>query len=308
MSTKIKKRRINGTPRKMTMGELMDAPEKAMPTETLEANDIVSSDTVESITPVEEEETEITPEEAKAKRKRAKQESGHGVNFNTFGQLIGYVVQVGTPPYNPPGTRLPLANLKTLQTTASEALAGVQLKKQEFETAINLRSTTFDMASPKSAQVYGLLMACGADAKVISDFRTYANILNGKRGIPIDPDSTDKHISASHKSFGNRIQAWKGIVATCAGFVDFESNEAEFTIAGLTAFGDELEATNATAQEAHAALKLARILRDEVFYAPKTGLVPVALDVKGYFKLLFGYKSPIFKAVNGLKFRNLMPK
>ncbi|MEZ4802044.1 MAG: hypothetical protein R2797_04670 [Gelidibacter sp.] len=246
--------------------------------------------------------------EKAAKKRRYQPESGHGVNYDHFGQLIQFVFGIGTPPYSPPGTRLPLAQLEALYAQADLALQKVQTKKEVFQTAINERQAMFDTVSPLAAQVFGQLVACGADDKLLADFRNYANLLNGKRAKDIDPDSNDKHVSASHKSFANRIWSWNGIVTICAGFDDYESNDPALTVAALTDVKDALVNSNADFQKAFTDIKMARIHRDEVFYKAVTGLVPVALDVKAYIKALFGYKSELFKMVNHLSFKNFIKK
>ena len=48
-----------------------------------------------------------------------------------------------------------------------------------------------------------------------------------------------------------------------------------------------------------------KITRSNYFYAPETGMVTIALNVKKYIKATFGSSSNQFKLVNQLKFINI---
>ncbi len=305
MSIKTKHRQLNGSPL-MSTGELMNHLEQVMPSETLKENNILPSN---SNTEVEPKTVQEAPSNPKAKKKRkAQPDTGHNINYDNFGQLIYFVTDIGTPPFDPPGRRLPLVALQALHTEANLALQDLQEKEDAETTARNLRQSVFAPVESLGAQVRGQLVACGADKKVLKDFRTFMNEFTGKRAKAIDPNDGNKHISASHTKFANRIWAWNGIATLCSGFPDYESRDPALAPEGLNAVKDAMVSSNAAVQAAISATKMARKHRDKVFYKSVSGLVPVALDVKEYVKALFGYKSPEFRMVNHLKFKNLMGK
>jgi hypothetical protein len=60
---------------------------------------------------------------------------------------------------------------------------------------------------------------------------------------------------------------------------------------------------NRMAFTAESALVTARRERNEILYAPQTGMIDTALAVKAYVKGVFGAASPEFKAVNHIHFQ-----
>ena len=70
----------------------------------------------------------------------------------------------------------------------------------------------------------------------------------------------------------------------------------------LEDFRNLLAKNNAVATE-YTAISNARIARDKGLYSDKTGLVPIALEVKDYIKSVFGATSPEYKQVSGIKFK-----
>ena len=304
MATKTKQRHLNGSPALSTK-EIMAHPERILPSETLRQHNILPTDSNTKVQPT----SDFPSIRKAAQRTSGPQDTGHNVNYDNFGQLIQFVIQIGTPPYSPPGTRLPLEQLQALYTACAAAVDDLQ-EKDELETvARNERRAVFNPVPELGARVNGQLMACGVDEVTLTNFRTFMNELTGRRKKKIDTtDPSARHISASHTTFPNRIAAWGGIVTLCTGCAGYESEDPSLAPAGLAAVKTQMVTTNTAVQAAKAVSDMSRMHRDEVFYASTTSLVPVALDVKAYIKAMFGYNSPQFRMVNHLKFRNLMGK
>ena len=82
----------------------------------------------------------------------------------------------------------------------------------------------------------------------------------------------------------------------------YNPNEEELKISTLTAIYEDLKAKNSAVIETTTPLSNARIARNEIMYAPLSGLVDTAFDTKVYIKSAFGASSPQFKQVSKLVF------
>ncbi|MDR1582268.1 MAG: hypothetical protein LBS55_03255 [Prevotellaceae bacterium] len=65
-----------------------------------------------------------------------------------------------------------------------------------------------------------------------------------------------------------------------------------------------MQATNEAVTVANVPLANARQERDRLLYAPQTGMISTALQVKEYVKAVFGASSPQYKEVRLIKFEN----
>jgi ADP-heptose:LPS heptosyltransferase len=71
----------------------------------------------------------------------------------------------------------------------------------------------------------------------------------------------------------------------------------------LTTHSTELKTLNSAAINTATQYSNALIARNQLFYAPDTGLVDVALATKAYIKSVFGASSPQYKLVAKLTFK-----
>ncbi len=55
----------------------------------------------------------------------------------------------------------------------------------------------------------------------------------------------------------------------------------------------------------HTVLDIARGKRNALLYAPKTGLIDIALDVKTYIKVSFGTGSLAYGHIKGISFKRM---
>ena len=63
-----------------------------------------------------------------------------------------------------------------------------------------------------------------------------------------------------------------------------------------------LNLVNAASKTAEALAEAARVQRDTVLYAAKTGLVAIAMDSKLFVKSAYGARSPQYKSVSSILF------
>ncbi|MEI6062160.1 MAG: hypothetical protein WCR72_15775, partial [Bacteroidota bacterium] len=124
-----------------------------------------------------------------------------------------------------------------------------------------------------------------------------------KAALP-EGEKVPKEISSSQLSFDNRLDNLDKLIQLLGSIPVYAPNERELQLPALTALYDGLVAKNTDVVAATVPLYNARITRNQVLYAPGTGLVDTAADVKSYVKSVFGAVSSQFKQVSILKFRS----
>jgi len=82
----------------------------------------------------------------------------------------------------------------------------------------------------------------------------------------------------------------------------YAPNEVDLQVVSLTNFHNNLKTTNTAVINATTAISNARIARNNILYADKTGLYDIAQEVKKYVKSVFGATSPQYKQVSKIKF------
>ena len=71
----------------------------------------------------------------------------------------------------------------------------------------------------------------------------------------------------------------------------------------ITAKINSLIARNSDVDNAYTKVSNSRLKRDKTLYAPETGLVEVAAEVKKYVLSLYGASSPEYKQIKGIAFK-----
>jgi hypothetical protein len=104
-------------------------------------------------------------------------------------------------------------------------------------------------------------------------------------------------------------QSYEGIVGNVADYIaivstvqGYQPNEADLTIAGMTALLAKLKAKNEEMNAAFAALSVARGLRDGLLYLDDDSIVNIALLVKAYVRAALGPDSQLYKSIKGIEF------
>jgi hypothetical protein len=82
----------------------------------------------------------------------------------------------------------------------------------------------------------------------------------------------------------------------------YAPNEAALETKALRKLANDMKTLNDNIGTIIAPVENARIVRDKALYATDTGIVDIALLVKGYVKGLYGAKAPETKMISGIKF------
>lgn len=235
-------------------------------------------------------------------------ESGDAKLIGNFSKLIELVS--ADPNYNPANTKLKVASLNAQKTTAQAAAAGVGTTEAPYKAAVNDRQDAFEVVAPTMTRSGNMLEASGAGQKIRDDAKSVRRNIVGRRATPKakeDPDTPAAQATKSHStsqlSYENIIGNVDDYIAILATVDTYAPNEAELTIAGLTALSNDLKAKSETVNAAFAPLSAARGLRDQLLYLDEDCIVNIALLVKAYVRAAFGPDSQLFKSIKGLEFK-----
>lgn len=303
----MKKTVLNGA-EAPTVSTLMENPEMAMPIQTLNQNNILPAKmSAPEATPVQDSAPKQQDKAKKARIGKRYNETGNALNLDNFQTMVAYVEGYGAI-YNPSNSVLKLTNLQSIATNGNSAIENVTSNLNTFKVNTDLRQSLFESLSPLATRIMGELRASGASQKTIEKAEFYNRKLQGKRAKKINPDDGQNNISASQMSFPQRIHNFVGLIGVCSDEPLYEPNEDALKITNLIALSNSLQAANKNVKDTNVGISNARIERNKTFYEPATGLFDVAMAVKQYVKAIFGYKSPEYKLISKLSFRNLNNK
>ena len=238
-------------------------------------------------------------------------ETGHAKNVANFETLITNVTGFGTA-YNPSKDSIKLPALTALLATAKGAITDVNSAEPAYKNAVSARDLAFKPLSKLITRVNNSLKASDSSSQVDDNAMTLVRKLQGRRSTPkmteeekqaaIAEGKEVNEISSSQMSYDSRVDNFDKLVKLLASVPEYAPNETELTTESLTTLYNDLSAKNSAVINATVPLNNARIARDQVLYAPLSGLVDISVDVKTYVKSAFGTTSPQYKAISGLKF------
>ena len=235
-------------------------------------------------------------------------ETGHAKNVANFEALISFCTGYGAA-YNPAKASIKLTALSALLTSANASLTAVNTALAPYGAALNAREAAFAPLSKLVTRIINALDASNVSKQVVSDAKTIARKIQGRRAsqpVPDDPatpeDESQKSISASQMSFDNRIQNFEQLVQLLTAQTGYAPNETDLKVTTLATLLAGLKTKNTEAITALAPLSNTRLSRNNTLYAAETGLVDIAAEVKKYVKSLYGATSPQFKQISGIKF------
>jgi hypothetical protein len=235
-------------------------------------------------------------------------ESGDMKLLGNFSKLIELVSL--NPDYNPANPALPVPALKIKKAAGLAAVTDVGAKEAAHKAVINDRQYLFEGVPGLMTRSLNMLKASGATRKILDDAKTVARKVTGQRKTPKVKDDPNTPANEGTKTHSVSQQSYEGIVGNVGDYVAIVAtvashtpNEADLTIAGMTALVTKLKAKNDEVNAAFAALSVARALRDRLLYLDDDCIVNIALLVKAYVRAAFGTDSQFFKSVKGIEFK-----
>jgi len=232
-------------------------------------------------------------------------ETGDAVNLINFQTLVSRCTGYGTR-YNPTNTRIQVASMETIGDNVVAAIQTITTTKPAWDNAINIRQTIFaDMVKLSTRVINAFDATENVTEKQVDDARTVIRKIRGERkSKKIDNPSSDDpiQISASQRSFANQMLHFLELVGILSAEPTYNPNETELQVAQLQTYqntmGDAMDAV-INAQNPYLA---ALATRNNLMYAPTTGLVDVALEAKKYVKSVSSISKEEYNQISGIKF------
>jgi type I site-specific restriction endonuclease len=237
-------------------------------------------------------------------------ESGMSTYLAHFQQLINVCMSFGAR-YNPQTFALQIMNLALRHHEVQNAVNLVDSLLPDYIAAESERLSKFAGVPELATRVQASAIALKLPPAIIIHIREVVRKIRGARAKAIkpvdltDPDAkAEKHISVSQTSFNEQIEHFNQLIQLVASQSQYTPYEEDLLPAQLTAILNSLRTTNDAVMQILAPLTAARQARNALLFAPETGMIDIALAVKQYVESVFGAKSPQYKEVNHIKFKN----
>ena len=233
-------------------------------------------------------------------------ETGHAPNLEKFQIEINACIGYSTR-YNPSNPLIKIPALQTVSTDAQQSLLNINTQDAPRKTIINSRQALFQkLPNYVTRIILAFAASQDIDKRSVDDARTWGRKIHGERKSKkiLNPTADDpKQISASQRSFVNQVEFFDKLISYILIHPTYTPNEPELQETALRAFESDLRAANDAAYQANIPWLNALSARDNIFYAPVTGLVDRALAVKKYVHSVQSITPEDYKQISGLEFR-----
>ena len=232
-------------------------------------------------------------------------ETGHAVNYNNFNTLIARVTGYGIR-YNPTNNLIKIPNLQTVYAAVGTGIQHVVQYKPGWSNAINARQQVFLDMEKFATRIINAFDATEVvtDAQV-KDAKTALRKIRGERKSKkiLNPGPDDPiQISASQLSFANQVLHFGELVGMVTAEPTYAPNETDLQGANLVIVLNSLNTANQTVATAEQPYLDALSERNTALYAPKTGVVDRALELKRYVKSVASITKDEYNQIAGIKF------
>ncbi|MDR0732837.1 MAG: hypothetical protein LBF08_02070 [Dysgonamonadaceae bacterium] len=236
-------------------------------------------------------------------------ETGHARNVENFKRLQEYIAGFGSK-YAPGDARLQPANITLISQNSAATMEAVNAATPPYLQAVSRREQAFANIPSLASRALQIAETLHIDAASLNALKELVRKLHGRRATPKKTEAQQEHktISISHLSFDQRTEHFAQFVALLAAESAYQPAETELSVTAFTAHLAEMRAANEAVTQTSIPPANARNARNTVLYAPLTGLVDVAHDVKRYVRAAFGNDSGEYKEIKSLEFKKQSEK
>lgn len=230
-------------------------------------------------------------------------ETGHTKNVSTFLALLGFVNGWGAD-YQPTKAAITAANLAALHPLCEAAVKEAADQEKIFDDLVDQRMIAFEPLQPYSTRILNAFSVIDLPQDTVNGAIEINRKIQGQRATPKkEATATDgKSVSASQMSYDNNVKHFSDLVAWVSLQPTYKPNEKDLQVPALNNYETKIDNANKAVINGQAPYDNKLDARDLLLYAPKTGMVDIALEVKKYAKSAFGAKSAKFKQISGLAF------
>ena len=243
---------------------------------------------------------EVEPKKARSARS---EETGFAVTVQNLRLLkeriasFGDTYVQGSPLYT-------LENIQAVYDAAIERIDEFNTSKQADDMAIDNLNIVFQDLEKDATRTKNLFVWCGVPQQAVKRMEYLNHQIQGTRVAPLDANSTDAHISAAHTSRTQQIQHVREMVTFLPDYPEFIPPAAINTAAWATrlaAMDSAQLAQNITSSN----VKMKRVKRNIAIYKKETGVVEIGLGAKRTVLGIYGFNSPEYAMVKGIKFTRI---
>ena len=228
-------------------------------------------------------------------------------------KLVAKLLELGAT-YQPANPLLAITHLQARYALGVQWLDTSRDDKVAGKTAIANRQLAFKPSRNKSSRLYYHLVSLGVSAKDLQMAQSINRKLSGRRAggkggdapKPVEGaeqgNASGNGHSVSQLSFDNIIAHWEEWKILLEKIPGYATNEAEFTIAGITAYIQLLKDTNTAVITAEAKEANSRNRRDEVIITDAESIINLGNMAKNYIKSILKPNNPIYKQIMNISF------
>ena len=236
--------------------------------------------------------------------------SGANSNVTNLKTLNSAILGFGES-YNPANAQITPAALQAVYLLGLSAVNAVDSVLPANTNAKNARSKAFDSLGKLATRIGNAFKSLVADEPARVHIRSLILLIQRGRvnkskstanNVAEDP-ATVKEITSHKSGYDKQLDNFYKLIQFLTSFPAYTPNEADLTVAGLTALYNNLTINNQEVTDTQIQLDNTRRNREKVLYQPVTGLVQMSNDSKSYIKSVFGANSPEYKQISKLKFR-----
>jgi hypothetical protein len=246
-------------------------------------------------------------------------ESGHAKNVTNFHILIEVCTSFGAA-YSPLRHELTIPGLTSAHSTFFASETDVNSTVTFGKTSQVAREKTYEPFSVLATQLQDAASACGIKGSDYDNIVTLVRKLHGQRAVPKQPASTadpnaspvttpaPKYISVSQMSFDSRLSNFDLLIKLLSSLPAYAPTEPALGVISLRALYNLMMKQNEAVIKSEIASATSRIKRNHDLYAPVTGMLSIAREVKIYVRSVFTKNSPQYHEVAAIKFIDLNPR
>lgn len=230
-------------------------------------------------------------------------ETGHTKNVNTFLALLGFVNGWGAE-YQPTKAAISAANLGVLHPLCEAGVKSAGDEEKIFADLVDKRMIAFDILQPYSTRILNAFSVIDLPQDTVNGAIEINRKIQGQRATPkktVSP-TEGKSVSASQMSYDNNVKHFSDLTTWVSLQPTYNPNEIDLKVASLNTYLTNLDTANKAVINGQVPYDNELDKRDVLLYAPKTGMVDIALEVKKYAKSVFGATSAKYKQISGLAF------
>jgi hypothetical protein len=238
----------------------------------------------------------------------------HRQNIDNL-ETITLCVETFEPVYNPSETRLSIPNQKKLKADCDAVMSKLGDAKTDSKNASSARKATFDGFDGLVTRVINALRITDVLAQTVKQGESIVRKLRNKKvpknDTPIETtegsekDGPGRRNKRRNGSFGAKIENFDTLIEMLEIIPAYHPNETDLTVAALGKKLKTLRSANSRCIEKDAVTDAVRQERNILLYAPRYGLVNVALDTKRYVKSAYGATSLQYKMISGISFTKM---